>query len=207
MSMLIGIAIVTTSILFIIYKSKGQNSKDSISSFQKQALEAANLKCQEKLWWLPTLIKVYLIGILETIYIAVYKRGLFPSSITKEENEAKVSQLIDRYLESHKQDNQQPIAVITGGDSGIGLEITKSLKRCGFELIIGLYDTISRSKSLIKLAFQEQDPRNFARSSLALFLHQKVMSRYANLTLLILALFIPLPVRLNLYSMDAELTY
>ncbi|CEG72740.1 hypothetical protein RMATCC62417_08240 [Rhizopus microsporus] len=143
MSMLIGIAIVATSILFIVCKSKGQNSKDSISSFQKQALEAANLKCQETLWWLPTLIKVYLIGILETIYIAVYKRGLFPSSITKEENEAKVSQLIDRYLESHKQDNQQPIAVITGGDSGIGLEITKSLKRCGFELIIG-----TRSKEL-----------------------------------------------------------
>ncbi|KAG1174297.1 hypothetical protein G6F70_005164 [Rhizopus microsporus] len=63
--------------------------------------------------------------------------------INKKENEAKVSQLIDRYLESHKQDNQQPIAVITGGDSGIGLEITKSLKRCGFELIIG-----TRSKEL-----------------------------------------------------------
>ncbi|ORE02337.1 hypothetical protein BCV72DRAFT_175105, partial [Rhizopus microsporus var. microsporus] len=54
--------------------------------------------------------------------------------------------LIDRYLERHKLDNQQPIAVITGGDSGIGLEITKSLNRCGFELIIGLYDTISHVK-------------------------------------------------------------
>ncbi|KAG1516563.1 hypothetical protein G6F53_002064 [Rhizopus delemar] len=53
--------------------------------------------------------------------------------------------MIAHYKEKHK--NETPTAVITGGDSGIGLEITRSLLQAGFHVIIG-----TRSKTLCKEA-------------------------------------------------------
>ncbi|KAL9557057.1 hypothetical protein MBANPS3_001583 [Mucor bainieri] len=94
-------------------------------------LEAANIVCNQ--WtWAPVFIRVYLIGIFETIYIALCKRGLFKHSLSQHANE----QQVDTLVQSHENTAPQT-AVITGGDSGIGLEICKGLLEAGFRVIIG----------------------------------------------------------------------
>ncbi|CAO0797561.1 unnamed protein product [Mucor circinelloides] len=94
-------------------------------------LEAVNIVCNR--WtWAPVFIRVYLIGIFETIYIALCKRGLFKHSLSQRLNEQQVDTLVQSYENSKTQ-----TAVITGGDSGIGLEICKSLMKAGFHVIIG----------------------------------------------------------------------
>lgn len=77
--------------------------------------------------------KVYLIGVVETVYITLYQRGLFKSSSTRALNESHADAL------THELNNDGSIAVITGGDSGIGLEICKGLLKAGFHVIIGIY--------------------------------------------------------------------
>ncbi|KAI9276404.1 hypothetical protein BY458DRAFT_505777 [Sporodiniella umbellata] len=84
-------------------------------------LESANLNCQHRLYWLPIFIKVYIIGVVETIIIAIYRRGLF----------------FDQTSEKSIEEKKALTAVITGGDSGIGLEITKSLIEAHYHVIIG----------------------------------------------------------------------
>ncbi|KAI7898717.1 uncharacterized protein BX663DRAFT_523864 [Cokeromyces recurvatus] len=95
-------------------------------------LEALNLQCNQ--WtWMPVFIRVYLIGIFETIYIVVCKRGLFKGSTTQQSNENQIDALIQSYTRKERTE----LAVITGGDSGIGLEISKGLLLAGYHLIIG----------------------------------------------------------------------
>lgn len=102
------------------------------SSYADAFLEAVNLDIHQ--WtWVPTFLKVYFIGIVETIYITLCQRGLFKLSSTRLMNESHVDTLA---LESK---NDGSIAVITGGDSGIGLEICKGLLDAGFHVIIGIY--------------------------------------------------------------------
>lgn len=94
-------------------------------------LEATNIVCNR--WtWAPVFIRVYLIGIFETIYIALCKRGLFKNSLSQQLNEQQVDTLVQSYENAALQ-----TAVITGGDSGIGLEICKGLLGAGFHVIIG----------------------------------------------------------------------
>lgn len=95
-------------------------------------LEAFNNICNE-CTWIPVFIKVYLIGILETFYIVICKRGLF-NSPTQMENEAK----IDTFIQANVVDEPR-IAVMTGGDSGIGFEICKGLLLANFHVIIGKF--------------------------------------------------------------------
>lgn len=94
-------------------------------------LEAINIVCNR--WtWAPVFIRVYLIGIFETIYIALCKRGLLKNSLSQQMNEHQVDTLVQSY------ENTKPkTAVITGGDSGIGVEICKGLLDAGFHVIIG----------------------------------------------------------------------
>ncbi|EIE83307.1 hypothetical protein RO3G_08012 [Rhizopus delemar RA 99-880] len=69
--------------------------------------------------------------------------------------------MIAHYKEKHK--NETPTAVITGGDSGIGLEITRSLLQAGFHVIIGLnytnafvFDSVYKFASEVKLELSER---------------------------------------------------
>lgn len=95
-------------------------------------LEAVNIACNT--WtWIPVFIRVYLIGIFETVYIAICKRGLFKDSLSQQMNEHQV----DTLIQSYQGTTHEQIAVITGGDSGIGLEICRGLLEAGFRVIIG----------------------------------------------------------------------
>lgn len=132
-STLFGVCILVISVFCIV---RIQNRQRDNISFKEYVLETANLKCQQSFLWIPIFLKVYVIGIMETMYIAIYKRGLISNSTTRTKNEAKISQMIAHYKEKHK--NETPTAVITGGDSGIGLEITRSLLQAGFHVVIGL---------------------------------------------------------------------
>ncbi|ORX44916.1 NAD(P)-binding protein [Hesseltinella vesiculosa] len=87
--------------------------------------------------WLTTFISVYLLGMFETLSIVLWKRGLLGSP-----NQSHVEQLID-HLTRHRRLDRVPLAIITGGDSGIGFEISCGLLRAGFQVILA-----SRSATL-----------------------------------------------------------
>lgn len=126
---------------FIVQKLQGfHNDAKAIqhdrfkASYADCYLEAVNLDMSQ--WtWLPTFLKVYIIGVVETIYITLCHRGLFEGSSTQSKNE----NYVDMFVSEHN-DYEGSIAVITGGDSGIGLEITKGLIEAGFHVIIGTFD-------------------------------------------------------------------
>lgn len=120
--MLIWFVIVAVILSMYTLKKKLRHNKSNAGSY---ILEAANLKCQHSFLWLPTILKVYIIGILETLTIVLYKRTSF-----YKENEN-----IDHSI-NYKKSN--PTAVITGGDSGIGLELVNRLLEAQFHVIIGL---------------------------------------------------------------------
>ncbi|KAI8095552.1 hypothetical protein BDF21DRAFT_406172 [Thamnidium elegans] len=103
------------------------------ASYADCYLEAVNLDMSQWIW-LPTFLKVYIIGVVETIYITLCQRGLFEWSSTLTKNENYVDTLVNEHT-----DNEGSIAIITGGDSGIGLEITKGLLGAGFHVIIGTH--------------------------------------------------------------------
>ncbi|KAI8387468.1 hypothetical protein BD560DRAFT_382589 [Blakeslea trispora] len=123
---LIYFVVQTKSRANILTASK--NPPSTYSSF----LEAANIELN-KLSLIPVFIRVYLIGIFETLYIASCYRGLFKQATTYKANE----QLVDEWTHAYK--GPRGIAVITGGDSGIGLEITHHLLVAGFQVILGTH--------------------------------------------------------------------
>ncbi|RCI01843.1 Retinol dehydrogenase 13 [Rhizopus stolonifer] len=117
---------------FIINAKRTTNelvSTRRVPSKSSAFLEACNTELNKTP--LPVFIRVYLIGIFETIYIALCQRGLFNASTTKDINEQQVD-AIARLFQGN-----QALAVITGGDSGIGLEICKVLLKAGFRVVIG----------------------------------------------------------------------
>lgn len=103
-------------------------SNDNNGPLSDYRLEAFNIICHQSTW-IPVFIKVYLIGIVETLYIVCCKRGLF-GAMDQSGNEAQVDALIPTLDENR-------LAVITGGDSGIGFEICKGLLLANFHVIIG----------------------------------------------------------------------
>ncbi|GAA5808363.1 hypothetical protein MFLAVUS_001754 [Mucor flavus] len=106
------------------------------ASYADCYLEAVNLDMSQWIW-LPTFLKVYIIGVVETIYITLCQRGLFEWSSTLTKNENYVDTLVNEHT-----DNEGSIAVITGGDSGIGLEITKGLLGAGFHLDLTSFKSV-----------------------------------------------------------------
>ncbi|KAI7896104.1 uncharacterized protein EV154DRAFT_493500 [Mucor mucedo] len=133
------------------------------SSHADGFLEAVNLDIHQ--WtWIPTFLKVYFIGVVETIYITLCQRGLFKSSSTRSMNESHVDTLA---LGSK---NDGSIAVITGGDSGIGLEICRGLLDAGFHVIIGTHsvksceaviDSLQKATSSDKISSIHLDLTNY----------------------------------------------
>lgn len=99
-------------------------------------LESLNIDIQEYWTWVPTFFKVYIIGIIETVNIALCKRGYFKNSITQVQNEIHTDEIIERFNQDGT-NTKPPMAVITGGDSGIGFEISKGLLQAGYHVIIG----------------------------------------------------------------------
>lgn len=99
-------------------------------------LESLNVDIQEYWTWVPTFFKVYIIGIIETVYIALRKRGYFKNSITQVQNENHTDEIVERFNQDGIS-TMPPLAVITGGDSGIGFEISKGLLLAGYRVIIG----------------------------------------------------------------------
>jgi hypothetical protein len=93
-------------------------------------LEAINLEIH-KLSWIPVLIRVYLVGMFETFYIALCKRDFSKGSSAFSTATKHINEMIQSYTASSE------LAVVTGGDSGIGYEICKSLLEAGFRVIIG----------------------------------------------------------------------
>lgn len=106
------------------------------ASYADRFLESLNLDIQEFWTWIPTFFKVYIIGIVETIYIALRKRGHFKESITQVQNENHTDEMVQRFIKDGNT-TSPPLAVVTGGDSGIGLEICKGLLHAGYHVIIG----------------------------------------------------------------------
>ncbi|KAI9481619.1 MAG: hypothetical protein EXX96DRAFT_567406 [Benjaminiella poitrasii] len=134
----------TFSITFIIYlfiyniqkirdASRKLNSIDPSKPIAQCYLETINMECSQ--WtWMPVFIRVYLVGMFETAYIVIHKRGLFKGSTTRLSNE----KCVDDLIQSYKAKEDYPgLAVFTGGDSGIGFHICKGLLLAGFHLIIG----------------------------------------------------------------------
>ncbi|KAI8059295.1 hypothetical protein BC940DRAFT_338286 [Gongronella butleri] len=90
---------------------------------------------------LPTFIKVYLLGMLETLAIVLWKRALLGSTSREQ-----IEDMVDHLCSQHKYE-RPPTAIITGGDAGIGFEITCGLLRAGFHVILA-----SRSPAAVKEA-------------------------------------------------------
>lgn len=116
--------------------AKNLQQVNTNATFADCYLETVNLEIHS--WtWISTFPKVYIIGVVETIYIVLCKRGLFSASTTRVLNEQHVDDLVKQYVSSSNQAAAPEVAVITGGDSGIGLEITRGLLKAGFHVIIG----------------------------------------------------------------------
>ncbi|KAI9305878.1 hypothetical protein BJ944DRAFT_287466 [Cunninghamella echinulata] len=137
--------------LFFIYQLYISNQQTihtplSIHPYASTVLQKVNLVTSQ-LSFIPTFFRVYFLGVIETVIILFWKRGIFGGK-TNVDTEMAIDQLIQQYqLDSTK---QQRYAIITGADSGIGFEIAKSLLMIGYHVIIA-----SRTTSLGKQAQQK----------------------------------------------------
>ncbi|KAI8882439.1 NAD(P)-binding protein [Backusella circina FSU 941] len=95
-------------------------------------LEAVNLEITRAAY-IPTLFRVYVIGVVETIYIATFKRGVF-GPVNGSKQEKLVDDIVNQYAATNK--DHARLALVTGGDTGIGAEITKGLLGAGFRVIL-----------------------------------------------------------------------
>ncbi|KAI9492642.1 hypothetical protein BDB00DRAFT_827479 [Zychaea mexicana] len=78
--------------------------------------------------WVPTWFRVYAIGVVDTVATVLWKRII-------EANTAE--QLVRTYATSNnKVNNNSRLCIITGGDSGIGLEVARGLREAGLRVII-----------------------------------------------------------------------
>ncbi|KAI8372338.1 hypothetical protein EDC96DRAFT_500741 [Choanephora cucurbitarum] len=141
--MLIFVLLCFSLLIYFITKVIVRANKQTTNT-PSGLLEAANLELLHTP--LPVLIRVYLIGIFETIYITCCHRGLFKHATTHRDNE----KLIDDWTNAF----QGPcgLAVITGGDSGIGREITHSLLTAGFQVILGTHSVQSCQQVMKELS-------------------------------------------------------
>jgi hypothetical protein len=115
--------------MFPNYKSEVQ----SHSLWQEKFVDFVHLSCSQASW-LPIFIKVYFLGVFECVINTIQKYVLVNDQDNKNNQ---IKSLIDK-----ARDNQSPnkrLAVITGGDTGIGCELAKALMDSGMDVIISEY--------------------------------------------------------------------
>ncbi|ORY99434.1 hypothetical protein BCR43DRAFT_472122 [Syncephalastrum racemosum] len=82
--------------------------------------------------FIPVFLRVYAIGVIETITTVLWKRGWLGTQ--RHTSEETVDNIVRDYIDSHPRPGR--VALITGGDSGIGLQIVCGLLRAGFHVIL-----------------------------------------------------------------------
>ncbi|KAI7886934.1 NAD(P)-binding protein [Lichtheimia hyalospora FSU 10163] len=88
----------------------------------------------------PTFLRVYVLGVTDTITTVLWRRGVSGTILYKD--------AVDELIRSC--DKKDRIALVTGGDSGIGFEIVKGLLKAGYRVIIA-----SRSREMAESAKKE----------------------------------------------------
>ncbi|KAI8582039.1 hypothetical protein K450DRAFT_278430, partial [Umbelopsis ramanniana AG] len=112
--------------MFSNYKSEEQ----SHSLWQEKFVDFVHLSCSQTNW-LPVFIKVYFLGVFECIINTIHKYIFVNDQGSRNDQ-------IKNLIESAR-DKQSPtkrLAVITGGDTGIGCELAKALMESGMDVII-----------------------------------------------------------------------
>lgn len=93
-------------------------------------IDTVHLSCV-KATWIPIFFRVYFLGIFEFIINAIEKFILPNPNGSKE---SQIQELIDSARRSG--DVKGKLAIVTGGDSGIGCELAKALIECDMDVII-----------------------------------------------------------------------
>jgi hypothetical protein len=108
-------------------------AEQSHSLLQEKFIDLVHLSCSQASW-LPIFIKVYFLGVFECI-INTFQKYILPSQQGSRDNQ--IESLIAEARDN--QSRKKTLAVITGGDSGIGLELAKALIDSGMDIIISEY--------------------------------------------------------------------
>lgn len=100
----------------------------SSSMWQEQLIDLVHLSCAQACW-IPTFIRVYFLGVFECL-INTFQKSIWTSQYIGREDQ------IQALVESARDAETPRLAVVTGGDSGIGCELTKALLQSGVHVII-----------------------------------------------------------------------
>lgn len=115
--------------MFPNYKSEVQ----SHSLLQEKFVDFVHLSCSQTSW-LPIVIRVYFLGVFECFINTMQKYVLVDDQGSKNNQ---IKNLIQKARD--KQSPKRRLAVITGGDTGIGCELAKALMESGMDVIISEY--------------------------------------------------------------------
>lgn len=96
--------------------------------WQEQLIDLVHLSCAQACW-IPTFIRVYFLGVFECLINTLQKYIWTGQSIGREDQ-------IQALVEFARDAETPSLAVVTGGDSGIGCELTKALLQSGVHVII-----------------------------------------------------------------------
>ncbi|KAG2220453.1 hypothetical protein INT45_004195, partial [Circinella minor] len=96
--------------------------------------------------FIPTWLRVYAIGIVDTLSTVVWRRLVKANDI---------GQFLYTFKEKHEQSNR--LCILTGGDSGIGLEIARGLLEAGVKVIIASRSIEFAQKVKIQLGSDNMD--------------------------------------------------
>jgi hypothetical protein len=121
---------------------KERHGQTPTSSPRQGFIDIVHLTCSNTSW-IPPFFRVYFLGVFEFAINAIEK------FILPNPNDSKERQ-IQNLINSARQrgDLKGKLAVITGGDSGIGCELAKALIECGMNVIICKCDMYSSKVSM-----------------------------------------------------------